>query len=114
MCVHLTKWFLEVKDPIDIQLEDKRLRIDKNHWSNESRELVRPEPVRRPPEEENRPTKRAKTEVDINKDDKKDNIRKKVQFQLQKEEEPLRDDDIIMSAKEECQHLINYHQDYMQ
>ena len=38
----------------------------------------------------------------------------KVQFQLQKEEEPSREADRIMIAKEECQHLINYHQDYMQ
>ena len=100
MCVNLINWFLEAADPIDIQLGDERLRIDKNHWSNESKELVRPEPVRRPPEEENIPIKRAQTEVDIKKDDKKGNIRKKVQFQLQNEEEPPREADRIMITKE--------------
>ena len=100
MCVNLINWFLEVKDPIDIQLEDERLRIDKNHWSNESKELVRPEPIRRPQEEEeNIPIKRAKTEIDIKKDDKKDNIKNQVQFQFQNEEKP-KEADRIAIAKE--------------
>ena len=99
MCVNLINWYLEAEAPIDIQLEDERLRIDTNHWSNESKELVRPEPVRRPPEEENIPIKRAKTEVDIKKDDKKENIQKEVQLQLKNEQRPPREADIIMIAR---------------
>ena len=68
-CVNLINWFLEAEDPLDVQLEDERLIIVKYRcWSNESRELVRIEPVRRSPEEENIPIKRAQTEVDIKKD----------------------------------------------
>ena len=100
MCVHLINWFLEAEDPLDVQLEDERLRIEKYHWSNESKELVRPEPVRRPPEEENIPIKRAQTEVYIKKDDKKEIIQKEVQLQLQKEQKPPREDDRIVTARE--------------
>ena len=85
-CVNLINWFPEAEDPLDVQLEDERLRC----WSNESRELVRMEPVRRPPEEEHIPIKRAKTEVDIKKDVNKKNIQKKVQFQLNSEQRPSR------------------------
>ena len=41
----------------------------------------------------------SKTEVDIKKDDKKENIRKEEQLQLQKERKPPREADIIMISR---------------
>ena len=98
-CVNLINWFLEAEDPLDAQLEDERLRIDKYHWSNESKELIRPEPVRRPPEEEHIPIKRAKTEVDTKKDDQKENIQTYVQLQLKNGQRLPREADRIMIAR---------------
>ena len=55
MCWNLVNWLLQTKNPLDIQLEDERLRIDKDRcWSNESGELVRTGPV--PP-----PTRRTQS-----------------------------------------------------
>ena len=114
MCVNLINWFLETENPLAIQLEDERLRIDKYKcWSNESSELVRTGPVRRPPEE-NIPVKRAKIEVDSKKDYNKKNIQQKVQFQLKNEQGPSEEDsERIAKAKEQCLHIINYHENYM-
>ena len=86
------------------------MRIDKYKcWSNESNEVVRTGPVRRPPEE-NFPVKRAKTEVDIKKDDEKKNIQQKVQFQLKNKQGPSEEEfEKIAKAKEQCFHIINYH-----
>ena len=103
MCWNTVHWFMRTDDenPPDIPLDDERLRIDKRRcWSKESYELIRTNPVRRTADKNN-PVKRAKTDVDTKREDEKESIKKKVQFQIENGlESPNEDSDEIAKARE--------------
>ena len=83
MCWNTVIWLMRTdeKDMPDFPLNDEPLRIDKRKcWAKEAHELIREDQIRHVVDR-HYPVKRAKTDVDRLREDKRENIDKKVRFQ---------------------------------